>query len=187
METVDPLQSSHSTGDATPLAGIARACAEGLNYRAVWKGAFRRYDSQGDLIEALPSRITLSFDPSLDEPYAQTNCYTMPDGRTETVESTGRWENGKLLFRNENVTGISADLSPEQDPLQRSAMLHLSYQNGSDITMYEIITNAPDGNSRLRVAQYDHQGSLIRRTLIDEVKVEETFTPHASRPTSKNA
>ena len=176
MEQAEVINRSRPSAGGTPLSALAKAAREKLHYRAVFEGTFQRFDGSGQLIETLPSRIKVDFDPRKDEPYTQVNRYQKPDGTCEEVVSTGEWSDGMLHFRNHKVSGVSSDLNMKQDPYQRSAMLHIDYHDGSNITMYEIIAVSPDGKTRSRVAQYDREGVVIRRTLIDEVKVEENFS-----------
>jgi len=161
----------------TPLGVFHKAMEDGLDYRAVWEGTFRRYDGDGALTAEFPSRIVATFNPSAALPYRQTNTYRLPDGTVEEITSEGAWEDGRLVFTNPRVDGYSADLTAAQDPSQRSGVLHLSFKDGSGLAMYEIITMSADGMSRSRMAQYLIGGKVVRRTLIDEVKAEETFTP----------
>jgi hypothetical protein len=45
----------------------------------------------------------------------------------------------------------------------------ISFADGS--SLYEIVTNSPDGQHRHRSAQVLRDGRVVRRTLIDEEKV----------------
>lgn len=163
--------------DSGPLAGFERALAENRVYTAKWEGTFRRFDADGALVESFPSVIDVRFDPSQEMPYAQTNRYTRPGGEIEEIKSVGQWRDGRLIFDNPRVEGVSARLSSVQDPEGRSAMLRLNFKGGSGMYMYEIITYSDDGKSRSRMAQYLVDGKIVRRTLIDETLTASEFTP----------
>ncbi len=136
-----------------------------------WEGKFRRIDSDGKLTADFASKITVKIDFSnLEKPYHQTNFYTFADGKTQKIESSGSIERDKLIFSNEQIEGYAAEISA--DPTQRSSMFYMKYKDGSGMYVYEIVTLSDDGRSRSRATQYLKDGKIVRRTLIDEVKVE---------------
>ena len=161
---------------AGPLERFQKAVDENVLSVVTWEGTFRRVDATGAIIEEFETKIVSRFDPSAEPPYAQTNTYFKADG-VEEIQSTGDWQNGKLLFSNPRIDGWGADLTEEQDPFGRSSMLQMSFKDGSGMYMYEIITLSDDGNRRSRMAQYIIDGEVQRRTLIDEIKTSETVTP----------
>lgn len=163
-----------AAGDAT-IAKFQHSLETGQAYRVVWEGRFRRFDAEGKLEAEFPSRIEASFDPLANPPYTQTNTYRFKDGRTQVIESSGEWDGTKLVFDNDRIEGWSADLDETQDPMGRSSMLYLKFKDGSGMYMYEIITLSDDGNQRARMAQYLVDGKVVRRTLIDEALVAESW------------
>lgn len=48
----------------------------------------------------------------------------------------------------------------------------MRFRVGSNISVSEIVTLSPDASRRWRATQYFKDGALLRRTLIDERKVE---------------
>lgn len=152
-----------------------RAFSENEVYSTTWEGTFRRYDAEGELYQEFPSRIDVTFDPSKDLPYTQTNAYSFEDGTSQVITSQGGYEDGKIVFSNPRVDGYSSAFTLEQDPAGRSSMLNLVFKDGSGLYMYEVITLSDDGNTRSRMSQYMIDGKVVRRTLIDEVRTSEAW------------
>ncbi len=136
-----------------------------------WQGKFRRVDADGKLTSDFTSKITVKLDfMSLEKPYQQENLYTFADGKTQKIESSGKIERDKLIFSNEQIEGYASEISA--DPTQRSSMFYMKYKDGSNMYVYEIITLSDDGKNRSRATQYLKDGKIVRRTLIDEIKIE---------------
>ncbi len=136
-----------------------------------WEGRFRRYDADGKLTADFKSQITVRLDlNNFEKPYQQINKYTFEDGRTQTIESFGRIEGNKLIFENAQIEGWAND--PEADMNKNTTLMYMKYKDGSGMYVYEIITLSDDGKNRSRATQYLQNGKIIRRTLIDEVRVE---------------
>jgi hypothetical protein len=136
-----------------------------------WKGRFRRYDADGKLTADFVSEITVKLDlKNKEKPYQQTNKYTYEDGRTQTIESSGRIEGDKLIFENAQIEGWAND--PSADTNKNTTLMYMKYKDGTGLYVYEIITVSDDGKQRSRATQYMKDGKTIRRTLIDEVKTE---------------
>lgn len=152
-----------------------RAFTENQVYTVTWEGTFRRYDAEGKLYQDFPSRIDVTFDPSKELPYTQTNAYSFADGTSQVITSQGGYEDGKIVFSNPRIDGYSSAFTLEQDPSGRSSMLNLNFKDGSGLYMYEIITLSDDGNTRSRMSQYMIDGIVVRRTLIDELKTAEAW------------
>ncbi len=139
--------------------------------QGVWTGTFRRYDAQGMLVETLPSEIHVRF-PVDGKPYdyLQTNILKMPDGKEQRIETNGRWDGNLLRFSSARVDGWFKTLN--DDPSGLNSVLHMTFKDGSGLTVSEIITLSPDGRRRMRAAQYVADGKIVRRTLIDEIRSE---------------
>jgi hypothetical protein len=58
------------------------------------------------------------------------------------------------------------------DPAGLTSIFIMFFKDGSDMSVSEIVSLSPDGKSRSRATQYLVGGKVVRRTLIDEVKME---------------
>jgi len=150
-------------------AMLARMTALG-RMEGIWEGTFRRYDASGNLIDKLPSHIEVRYLPDgATYDYEQVNILK-PAGRPEQrILSQGKWDVDRLRFGNDRLDGYSQDLA--SDPSGLSAVVMMTYKDGSKQTVSEIVTLSPDGQRRSRATQYFRDGILERRTLIDEVKI----------------
>ena len=156
-------ESAQADEDARQRAAMARMAG-------TWVGTFRRFDANGALVETLPSRIIVRFpDEDGAHDYHQTNILTGPDGKEQRIESYGRWDGAVLRFSNDRMDGMFREV--EDDPTGRNSVLLMQFKDGSGLTLSEIISLSPDGQRRMRVAQYMRDGMLVRRTLVDEQKL----------------
>jgi len=156
--------------DRISRAEMMRRAPLTARMEGVWEGTFRRYNANGALIETLPSRIEVRFLPD-GQPfdYAQTNIYQRDGKPEERIESFGKWDVDRLRFSNARLDGWAQDVA--SDPTGLSSVFFMTYKDGSGMTVSEIVTLSPDGKSRSRATQYLVNGTLVRRTLIDETKV----------------
>ena len=84
----------------------------------------------------------------------------------------------RVRFENTRVRGWAAD--DPNDLNKRSVSLFFEMLDGSGVYYYESIQISDDGKRRHRVAQYfDAHGTLLRRTLIDEVWAEASVAPRS--------
>lgn len=134
----------------------------------VWTGTFRRYDAAGALIEAIPSEVKIDFGVE-GQDYRQTNILRRAGRPEERIDTTGRWDGGKLRFANARVEGWFGPL--DGDSTGRVSVLQMTIKGSTPTTMTEILAVSPDGANRMRIAQYVSDGKIVRRTLIDEKRV----------------
>lgn len=138
--------------------------------QGVWQGTFRRYDADGRLVAEFPSEIVARIYPDGARlRYHQTNIYRAAGEPEQRIDSYGEVRDGRVWFSNERLDGWSMDMPG--DASGRGAVLFMAYKDGSDQSVYEIITRSEDGSRRSRATQYFAAGALLRRTLIDERKV----------------
>jgi hypothetical protein len=158
-------------GDRISRAEMIRRMPLTARMEGTWTGLFRRYDAQGVLQDTLPSEITIRFLPDGEAfDYAQVNVLR-PVGKAEQrIESFGKWDVDRLRFVNQRLEGWAQDIAA--DPSGLSSVFMMTYKDGSGMSVSEIVTLAPDGKSRMRATQYMVGGKIVRRTLIDETKVE---------------
>ena len=158
-----------ANGDRISKAQMLKAMGSAARMEGTWEGTFRRYDAEGVLVDALPSKITVEYLPDGQAyDYHQINILA-PVGKPEQrIESYGKWDIDRLRFSNPRLDGWIADLS--QDPQGLTSALSMTYKDGSGMIVSEIIHLSADARSRQRATQYIKDGKIVRRTLIDEVK-----------------
>jgi len=161
---------------AVPALAVARdataadadpALAYMLANEGVWKGTFRRVDTDLEVIEQFPTEIIIRVDRSGALPrFRQTNRYDKPGGVVEVIETQGEIRDGRAWFANGRVEGWSMPSVPGLE--QRMGMLFMRLLDGSGLQMHEVVSLGEDGTQRARTAQYVRGNALVRRTLIDE-------------------
>ena len=143
----------------------------------VWKGTFRRYDAEGKLTATFPSEIIARLKPEGHVVrYHQTNRYQLPDGKLQVIESIGEVRDGRIWFANERVDGWSMEVS--EDASRRMTILMMNFKDGTGSYVHEVISLSDDGKKRSRATQFLKDGNVIRRTLIDEIKVTDDWATY---------
>lgn len=138
-------------------------------HAGTWDGVFRRYDADGALIAEFPSTIVTQFPEDGEFDYRQTNTYQRNGENDIVIRSAGTFDGDRLRFSNARVEGWVVD--DPTDEFGRSTLLFFRYLDGSGTYVYETVQISDDGRRRHRATQYyNADGSLQRRTLIDEVK-----------------
>ena len=146
--------------------------------QGVWKGTWRSYDHDSLLQETFEGWVVPRFierDGVIC--LEQTNHYPSRGGARQTIESSGEYRDGRIVFANERAEGWSERLSG--DPTGRGSVIVINYRDGS--CLYEIVTTSDDGRRRTRSVQFIRDGRLLRRTLIDEEKVSDDWQPFLER------
>jgi hypothetical protein len=160
---------------AAAMASVARLVG-------VWKGTFRRFDADGKLTAEFSSEIIARVKSEGNiARYHQTNKYQLPDGKLQVIESIGEVRDGRIWFSNERVDGWSMEVA--DDPSRRMTILMMTMKDGSYV--HEVISLSSDGQKRSRATQFLKDGNVIRRTLIDEVKVTDDWARYEKN--EKNA
>lgn len=151
-----------------PAADVRAAMPVLARHEGVWRGTFRRIDTEGKIVETFPTEITIRFPRTGPFQYEQVNRYT-PAGKPEVVIKTqGTFDGERIRFENPRVRGWAAD--DQGDPKKRGVTLFIETPADRGY-MYEAIVLSDDGKRRYRVAQFfAADGTLLRRTLVDEVK-----------------
>jgi len=142
--------------------GIAR-------HEGTWEGVYRYYAASGQLIDEHASTLHCRFPDTGPWPYHQTNHYRWADGRTETREFPADIRDGKLIWEGGLIHGWAASVA--LDEFDRTTLLYWVREDQPDTYLYEMIQLSDCGNYRSRVWQWFQDGRLVRRTLIDEVRV----------------
>jgi hypothetical protein len=130
----------------------------------VWEGWYLYVDITGKLVDRHRSRLFCRITESGD--YHQTNHYFWEDGRVEVRDFPARYEDGRIWWDNEFISGWAAAMSP--DDHNRSTCLNWTRTGEPDMYLYEMIQLSDDGLSRSRTWQWFKKGRCFQRTLIDE-------------------
>ena len=142
-------------------------------HEGVWEGWYRHYDPEGKLIDQHRSRLLCRFPATGEFPYHQTNIYDWEDGKREVKEFRCGYRDGskQLIFLNDLIDGWAREVPV--DDKRRTIMLYWQRPDLRQIYFYEMINTSDDAQRRSRTWQWINSadGSLFRRTLIDERKV----------------
>jgi CpeT/CpcT family (DUF1001) len=159
-----------ANGDRISKRAMVALMPATARMEGTWHGTFRRYDANGILNQTLASTVIVRFlDDGNAFDYSQTNI-TREAGRPEQrIESFGKWDVDRLRFSNPRLDGWAKDVA--EDPSSLTSVFVMNFKDGSGIMVSEIVSLSPDGKSRSRATQYLVGGKVIRRTLIDEVKL----------------
>lgn len=130
-----------------------------------WEGTYTHVNPAGEIIDQHRSLLTCAFPEVGEFPYTQTNAYTWPDGRTETIEFPATLKDGKLHFDTERINGYCWEV----DDL--AIVLKWTYVKDASVTLYELILLDESGNNRTRTWHWRKDGVCFQRTLIDERRV----------------
>jgi hypothetical protein len=136
----------------------------------VWEGYYRYFDAQGEKLDEHKSRLICRIKDDRD--YHQTNLYRWSDGRKETREFPARITGERLEFDTE-IDGWAAAV--DLDEHGRTMLLHWTRKEDPGLYLYEMIQLSDDGTSRARVWQWFRNDRLLQRTLIDEVRVSDSW------------
>lgn len=160
-----------ANGDRISRAELMRRMPAAGSMEGVWEGTFTRVDANGKILESFPSRIEARFLPDGETyDFYQTNTYRPGTDEATTIESYGKWDVDRLHFFNDRLEGWSKDI--DLDPLGLTSVFLMKFRDGS-LTVSEIISrDAEDPDRRMRATQYMQGGKIVRRTLIDERRVE---------------
>lgn len=170
-----------ANGDRISRAELRRRMPLTAKMEGVWEGTFRRVGPKGEIIEALPSRIIVQLLPDGEAyDYRQINVLN-PDGDEEQrFESYGKWDVDRLRFFNGRLEGWAKAVAA--DEAGQTAVFLMEFNDGSGLTVSEVVSFRPgDPDARMRATQYMREGRIVRRTLIDEIKVSGPV-PEAAQP-----
>jgi hypothetical protein len=150
----------------------------------VWEGWYRYFDTSGRLVDQHRSRLICRLIDDDRFPYQQSNYYFWEDGRHEVREFPARYENGRIWFDNDLITGWAAAMQP--DDYHRSTCLNWTRHGEPDLFLYEMIQLSDNGKNRARTWQWFKHGVCFQRTLIDEVIVTSDWRGFTDTTAPKN-
>lgn len=129
----------------------------------VWEGTYTLIDRKtGEVLDRHKSQLTCSID---GDNWQQKNVYTWDDGRSESKQFAGTFEDGRLVFDTPRLKGEAI----EADDV--SIVLRWIYTHEPDNRYSEIITLVDDRH-RSRTWQHFENGKFAKLTIIDEHKVD---------------
>ena len=160
-----------ANGDRISRAQLRRRMPLTAKMEGVWEGTFRRVGPKGEIIEALPSRITVQLLPDGEAyDYRQINVLNPDSDEEQRIESYGKWDVDRLRFFNTRLEGWAQAVAA--DEAGRTAVFLMEFKDGSGLTVSEVVSFRPGNpDARMRATQYMREGRIVRRTLIDETKV----------------
>ncbi len=160
-----------ANGDRISREELRRRIPLTAKMEGVWEGTFRRVDPEGEIIETLPSRITVRLLPDgAAYDYHQINLLNPDSDEEQRIESHGKWDVDRLRFFNERLEGWAKAVAA--DEAGQTSVFLMEFKDGSGLTVSEVVSFRPgDPDARMRATQYMRDGQIVRRTLIDEIKV----------------
>ena len=160
-----------ANGDRISKKQLMRRMPAAGSMEGAWEGRFTRIDVDGNILEQFPTRITSTYLPDGHEyDFHQVNVYRPGTPQETRIESYGKWDVDRLRFFNNRLEGWSKDV--ELDPTGLTSAFVMSFKDGSGLAVSEIISRSPaDPDQRMRATQYMKNGTIIRRTMIEETRV----------------
>lgn len=130
-----------------------------------WDGTYIVVDTNGTVLDRHRAQITCAFPTEGPYAYQQTNRYTWPDGRTETIDFPATYRDGNIWFDTDRLVGHAWEVD------ERTVILTWSYRSDPQTYLYEMIQLDDTAVQRSRVWQWFERGRVTRRTLIEEHRV----------------
>ena len=135
-------------------------------HEGMWEGYYRYYDARGEKIDEHKSRLICRIRD--DAEYHQTNLYRWANGERDSRDFPAEIADNRLIFATE-IDGWAAAV--DLDEHQRTMMLHWTRVGEPDLYLYEMIQISDDNEARARVWHWFKKDRLLKRTLVDEVRV----------------
>ncbi|MEA5598909.1 DUF3598 family protein [Rivularia sp. UHCC 0363] len=136
-----------------------------FRHQGDWKGTYTVVDSEGKIIDKHESHLTCEF-PDGDYSYNQINRYTWADGKHEEHQFPGIYQDKKLIFDTERITGKAWEVDDS------TIILSFAYKGIPNAYLYEMINISPCNNHRFRTWHWFKDNRVFKRTLIQEQRME---------------
>jgi hypothetical protein len=146
-------------------AQLAAAMPAMLGHEGWWDGWYRHYDGDGVLLDAHRTRTHCEFPAGGRWHYIQHSYLEWDDGRSASYEFGGRLKGDRLVWDTERFRGYG--WQTHEDTL----MLRLDRLDVPGAYYIEMISIAPDGQSRARTWQWFRDGKPWKRTLCNEQSI----------------
>jgi hypothetical protein len=130
-----------------------------------WKGTYTLVDITGKVLDQHQSHLSCQFPEDSSHDYYQINRYTWDNGKQETHQFPGIYQDKKLLFDTERILGKAWEIDDS------TVILWFSYKQVPDMYLYEMIQISPDNNYRARTWHWFKNHQIYQRTIIQEERV----------------
>lgn len=127
-----------------------------------WDGFYRHFSADGELLDQHRTTTWCELPDSGPWSYIQHNKLFWEDGRTAEYEFGGALVGDRLVWDTDRFAGTGWQSH------ENTILLKLDRKDVLDSYYIEMITLAPDGQSRARTWQWFLQGKAWKRTLCDE-------------------
>jgi len=131
-----------------------------------WIGTYTLVDLQGNILDRHESHLTCEFPPEGSFHYYQTNRYIWSDGKKEEHKFPGNYRDKALWFDTERISGKAWEVDDS------TIILHFSYKEVPEMSLYEMIQISPCNNYRARTWHWFNNHKITRRTLIQEERMQ---------------
>jgi hypothetical protein len=146
-------------------AALCAAMPAMFRHEGHWDGVYLHLDANGALIDQHRTATWCELPDSGPWSYVQHNKLSWDDGRTATYEFGGRLEADRLVWETDRFSGYGWQSH------EGMILLKLDRKDAPGSYYIEMITIAPDGQSRARTWQWFRDGRPWKRTLCDEWRV----------------
>ena len=147
-------------------AALEAAMPAMLDHEGWWEGSYRDFDVDGTLLDERTVKTWCEFPDEGEWHYIQHNWISWADGREALFEFGGRLDGKRILWETERFKGYGWQTSED------TLMLRLDRLDVPAAYYIEMISVAPDGQSRARTWQWFKDGRPWKRTLCDEIRIE---------------
>lgn len=130
-----------------------------------WDGEYVWVDTAGTVLDRHRAQLTCRFPADGEHAYWQTNHYTWPDGREETIQFPATYADRRIWFDTERLTGHAWEVD------DKVIVLTWVYRHDPSGYFYELIHLPAGGDERTRTWHFIQGGRCTRRTLITEHRV----------------
>lgn len=137
-----------------------------LLHEGWWDGWYRHLDMDGALLDAHKVKTWCEFPDEGEWHYNQHNWLSWEDGREAVHEFGGKLDGQRLVWETDRFSGYG--WQSHEDTL----MLKLDRVDEPGAYYIEMITIAPDGQTRARTWQWFKNGKPWKTTLCNEWRIE---------------
>jgi len=136
-----------------------------VRHEGDWVGTYTVIDNQGNILDKYNSHLTCQFPEDSPYPYYQTNRYQWADGKREEYQFPGMYCDKKLWFDTERIDGCAWEAD------DTTIILHFTYKNMPEMSLYEMILISPCNNYRARTWHWLKNNQIYQRTLTQEERL----------------
>lgn len=135
-------------------------------HKGIWEGTYTHVDLEAKIVDAHKSRVVCEFPESGDVFYRQHIFFEWDDGHTREDSFEGIIRGDRIWYDTPTFSGSSWET---HDGL---LLLNLQRKDEPGAHFFEIIAMGATGRQRARTWHWFRDGSLFRRTLCDEKRVD---------------